>query len=99
MSSPPSTELTARQEENARARLDSLADRLRARFNETGDGPPASARLRRAERLAPYTTFRIGGPADLYFEATSADELAEAIRYARELNVPYFVLGLGANIL
>jgi UDP-N-acetylmuramate dehydrogenase len=99
MSSPPSTQLSARQQENARARLDSLADRLRARFQDVGDGPPASARLRRAERLGPYTTFRIGGPADLYFEATSADELAEAVRSARELDVPYFVLGLGANIL
>jgi len=58
-----------------------------------------SARLRRAEPLAPYTTFKIGGPADLYFEATSTDELATAVLAARELQVPYFVLGLGANIL
>jgi UDP-N-acetylmuramate dehydrogenase len=49
--------------------------------------------------LAPYTTFRIGGPADLFYEAGSADDLAEAIGAARELEVPYFVLGLGANIL
>ena len=49
--------------------------------------------------LAPYTTFRIGWPADLYFEATTADELANAVLAARELEVPYFVLGLGANIL
>ena len=58
-----------------------------------------AARLRRAEPLAPYTTFKIGGPADLYFEATSTDELATAVVAARELQVPYFVLGLGANIL
>ena len=56
-------------------------------------------RLKRDEPLAPYTTFRIGGPADLFFEATSADELAGAVLAARELGVPYFVLGLGANIL
>lgn len=49
--------------------------------------------------LAPYTTFRIGGPADLFYEATSADELARAITSARELGIPWFVLGLGANIL
>ncbi|HEX4932406.1 MAG TPA: hypothetical protein VFV33_04450, partial [Gemmatimonadaceae bacterium] len=36
-------------------------------------------RLKRDEPLAPYTTFRIGGPADLFFEATSADELAGAV--------------------
>ena len=57
------------------------------------------ARLRRDEPLAPYTTFRIGGPADLYFEASTADELADAVLIARQLDVPYFVLGLGANIL
>src|SRR5690242_19345629 len=56
-------------------------------------------RLRANVRLAPYTTFRIGGPADLLYEANSADDLASAIAAARELSVPYFVLGLGANIL
>ena len=49
--------------------------------------------------LAPYTTFRIGGPADLYYEARSADELARALLAAREHGVPLFLLGLGANIL
>jgi UDP-N-acetylmuramate dehydrogenase len=56
-------------------------------------------RIRRDVPLAPFTTFRIGGPADLFYEATTADELATAILAARELGVPYFVLGLGANIL
>ena len=55
--------------------------------------------VRRNETLAPYTTFRIGGPADLFFEATSADALANAVLGARALGVPYFVLGLGANVL
>lgn len=56
-------------------------------------------RLRRDEILAPYTTFRIGGPADLYYRASSADELAAAVTAARELEIPFFLLGLGANIL
>jgi UDP-N-acetylmuramate dehydrogenase len=55
--------------------------------------------VRRNEPLAPYTTFKIGGPADLFFEATSADALANAVLAAREGDVPYFVLGLGANVL
>src|SRR4051812_41860107 len=57
------------------------------------------AHVRRNEPLAPYTTFKIGGPADLFFEATSADALANAVLVAREAGVPYFVLGLGANVL
>jgi UDP-N-acetylmuramate dehydrogenase len=54
---------------------------------------------RRNEPLAPFTTFKIGGPADLLFEATSADALANAVLAARRNDVPYFVLGLGANVL
>src|SRR5438876_235268 len=56
-------------------------------------------RLKRNEPLAPYTTFKIGGPADLFYNATSADDLAGAVIAARDLGMEYFVLGLGANIL
>ena len=56
-------------------------------------------RLRRNEPLAQYTTFKIGGPADYFYDATSADDLAVAINTARELGIKFFVLGLGANIL
>jgi UDP-N-acetylmuramate dehydrogenase len=56
-------------------------------------------RARRGEILAPYTTFRIGGPADLFYEAESAEDLARALLAAREHRVPYFLMGLGANIL
>ncbi|HEX5719436.1 MAG TPA: UDP-N-acetylmuramate dehydrogenase [Thermoanaerobaculia bacterium] len=58
-----------------------------------------SDRVRRDEVLAPYTTFRIGGPADLFYEPQTADELARAILAAREHGVPHFLLGMGANIL
>ena len=58
-----------------------------------------TARLRRAEPLAPYTTFKIGGPADLFYPARSAADLAHAVMSARRGGVPVFVLGLGANIL
>lgn len=56
-------------------------------------------RIVRNHALAPYTTFRIGGPADAFFEARSADDLGQSLLVARELEIPYFVLGLGANIL
>lgn len=49
--------------------------------------------------LAPRTTFRIGGPADLYYRARTADEMTLAVGAARELGVPWFVLGRGANVL
>lgn len=56
-------------------------------------------RLERDVPLAPYTTFKIGGPADLLYRARTPDELATAVLAARELEVPFFLLGLGANIL
>lgn len=57
------------------------------------------SRLERDVALAPYTTFRIGGPADLYYRAADAEDLARAVTAAREHDVPWFLLGTGANIL
>ena len=56
-------------------------------------------RLQRDVPLAPFTTFGIGGPADLLATPQTADELAGAIRWARAEGVPWFLLGLGANVL
>ena len=73
---------------------DKAAHDVSAFARELGD-----PRITRDVALAPFTTFKIGGPADLFYEARSADELARAIVLARKHGVPYFVLGLGANIL
>lgn len=58
-----------------------------------------SDRLERDVPLAPFTTFNIGGPADLLYRARTPDELAHAVLTARELELPHFLLGAGANIL
>ncbi len=58
-----------------------------------------AGRLEREVPLAPYTTFRIGGPAEVLYRARTPDELAGAVLAARELEIPFFLLGLGANIL
>ncbi len=49
--------------------------------------------------LAPHTTFRIGGSADWYVAPESADELASVLRMAREHEIPFFLLGTGANVI
>ncbi len=49
--------------------------------------------------LAPYTSARIGGPADVLITATSADELAETVSQLWELDMPYHLLGGGSNVL
>lgn len=49
--------------------------------------------------LAPLTTFQIGGPAQCLVRARTPEALTQAIQVARELGVPHFLLGRGANIL
>lgn len=49
--------------------------------------------------LAPYTTFRIGGPARYLIEAESEDDVRDALAFAHEKKLPLFVLGGGSNIL
>lgn len=51
------------------------------------------------ELMSRHTTFAIGGPADLFIAAQSLSELSDAVRLACEHDVPYFVLGRGANLL
>ena len=58
-----------------------------------------AARLERDVPLAPLTTFRIGGPADLLYRARTPDELVEAVTVARDIGLQYVLLGKGANIL
>ncbi|MCS6845408.1 MAG: UDP-N-acetylmuramate--L-alanine ligase [Caldilineales bacterium] len=49
--------------------------------------------------LAPHTTLKVGGPADLLVTATSAQQLATVLRLAREHDVPATVLGGGSNVV
>lgn len=49
--------------------------------------------------LAPLTTFRIGGPARFFVDATSRAEVEEAVRFAQSHGAPLFVLGGGSNLL
>lgn len=57
------------------------------------------ARVKKSEPLSRYTTFKIGGPTDLFYEARTTDELVKAVKLARGLEVPCLILGGGSNIL
>jgi UDP-N-acetylmuramate dehydrogenase len=54
--------------------------------------------VREGEGLARYSTYRIGGPATVLLPAAPED-VGAALRLAHEAGVPWFVLGLGSNIL
>ena len=63
---------------------------LRACFGE---------RARFAEPLAPYTWWKIGGPADALLDVATSDELAVVLRRVFKRRLPLFVLGSGSNLL
>lgn len=56
-------------------------------------------RVRSGAPLAPFTTFKVGGPADWLFDARTSDELLRALDIARASQVPVTILGGGSNVL
>jgi UDP-N-acetylmuramate dehydrogenase len=58
-----------------------------------------TAEVRRDEPLARHTTFGIGGPADVYAAASTADELRQMTTICHRHETPFFILGAGSNIL
>jgi UDP-N-acetylmuramate dehydrogenase len=49
--------------------------------------------------LAPYTSARIGGPADVLIMVKSANELMDVMTVLWKRETPYYVLGGGSNVL
>ncbi len=49
--------------------------------------------------LKNYTTFKIGGPAKYFCFAKNKEGLIEAVKWAKEKNLPFFILGGGSNLL
>lgn len=68
-----------------------LADRLRERL--------PSLSVERGAAVAPYTSFGIGGPADLLVVVESVDQLQQVVQMADAAGVTWTVLGSGTNVL
>jgi UDP-N-acetylmuramate dehydrogenase len=51
------------------------------------------------EPLAPFTTMKVGGPAEFFAEPRTPDDLASLYSAARECDLPVRILGSGANLL
>ena len=58
-----------------------------------------STRVREEEYLRHHTTFKIGGPADLFIEPITMAELSFALHTVHEFDVPVTIIGCGSNIL
>lgn len=65
-------------------------DELSARFGE---------RVKFDEALAPFTSWKIGGPGDAVVAAETTDEVAFVLRMCVRRGLPFFVLGSGSNLL
>ena len=57
------------------------------------------ARVLLNEPMKKHTTFKIGGPADIFIKVETLEELKYAISVIRENNIELNVIGNGSNIL
>jgi UDP-N-acetylenolpyruvoylglucosamine reductase len=55
--------------------------------------------VRRDEPLAKRTTLRVGGPADVFVEPASDEDLAAVLKCCGEHGMKFFVLGRGSNLV
>ena len=51
------------------------------------------------EPMSRHTTFKIGGDADVFVSIKSHEQLKQVLTLTKELEIPYFVLGKGSNLL
>jgi UDP-N-acetylmuramate dehydrogenase len=70
-----------------------------ARFTETLVEAFGRDRVKCDEPLAPYTTFKVGGPAQWFVEPRSSGEIVTALRLADAAGVRVVLLGGGSNVL
>lgn len=53
----------------------------------------------RDELMSKHTSFKIGGPADIYVKVQNVNQLKKVIEIANENNVDYYIVGNGTNLL
>lgn len=49
--------------------------------------------------LAPYTSMKVGGPAEYFVTVQTMEQMIKVARWARAVELPYYVLGGGSNVL
>jgi len=62
-------------------------------------GCAGAENVRKQEAMNLHTTFRIGGPADLFVTPESIQAAADTIRVCKEQKMPYAIIGNGSNLL
>lgn len=49
--------------------------------------------------MSEHTSFKVGGPARYFVKAESVNDIVQALEFAKEQGLPYFILGKGTNLL
>ncbi len=71
--------------------MENLIRELQERLRKEG--------LKLQEPMKEHTTFRVGGPADLFLMPKDAEELQDAMKILRKYDMPMMVIGNGSNLL
>jgi UDP-N-acetylmuramate dehydrogenase len=71
----------------------------RERFRDEMHSRFGAERIRSDVPLAPFTTFKVGGPADWLLETRSSDEIVDALRIADRTGIDVTLIGGGSNVL
>lgn len=51
------------------------------------------------ERLSQHTTMKIGGPADIFIEPSSLENIQKVMTFLKERQIPWRAIGRGSNLL
>lgn len=54
---------------------------------------------RQNEPMSEHTSFKLGGPADIFVTVDSKEKLSQAVKVLKDGNMPYLVVGKGSNLL
>ena len=58
-----------------------------------------SSKVFKNEPMKKYTSFKIGGNADILVNAETIEDISNILKYASKNNVPLYIIGNGSNIL
>lgn len=58
-----------------------------------------SKRIRYQESMKKHTTVKVGGLADVMVFPISVEEIQQTLNFAKERNIPYYIIGCGSNLL
>ena len=55
--------------------------------------------IRIDELMEKHTSFKIGGPADIFVSPNTVEQIIHVVNICKENNVPFYVIGNGSNLL